>query len=118
MPTKTKTTITTLALAAALVSALAGQASANAPSNPEMRSQKVSYADLNLSREKDTETLLRRIRRAAMSVCSGGDSRLDQISDNYHACVRTASYKAVASLHQPMITATYDHEYVVQVAQK
>jgi UrcA family protein len=114
----TKITFARLMLAAALTSALAGQASADSQPTPEVKSQKVSYADLNLSRPRDVQVLLQRIRRAAVSVCSvGGESSLAQASGAYPACIRTASAEAVSQLNQAMATAIPEHASPIKVAE-
>jgi UrcA family protein len=111
-----KTMITGLVLVAALAS---GQAFAKSPDDG-INSTRVSYGDLNLSQSGDAQKMLERIHRAASRVCSlpGGESPIDQLSNGYRKCVRTASANAVATLNSPMVTAAYQASSPIKVAAK
>jgi UrcA family protein len=111
-----KTTLTGLALVAALAS---GPAFANTHDEAGPSSARVSYGDLDLSQGRDAQKLLERIHHAAWKVCSiSGDSALDWASSSYRKCVRTASAKAVADLNNPMVTAAYQSRAPIEVAAK
>jgi UrcA family protein len=111
-----KTTLITLALAAALAASATNPALANAP---EIKTQKVGYADLDLSREAGARVLLMRIRNAAAAVCSdGAQSPLQLQSRAYRSCIHQASAQAVTQADSPMVTALYGHQPPIALAQK
>jgi UrcA family protein len=92
-----------------LVAIAALPASASAQSI-EFRSTEVSYSDLNLGKDKDVATLLKRIQRAADQVCNaavfGTVADLDA-RQRYQACVANAEGHAVASVHSTRLNAIY-----------
>jgi UrcA family protein len=108
-----------LALAAAL-SAMAG-AGAYAQSNGvqeivvhplssdrEAKSEKVSYADLDISNAAGARTLLLRISGAAKAVCEPAPTR-GESNAPYNACVKSAEDRAVADVNQPAVSDLYQH---------
>jgi UrcA family protein len=114
-----KTVIASFALAAALSAGWAGQASASTTTVEGFKSQKVSYGDLDISRDRDAKQLVWRIRRAAADVCSiSGDTGMDRLTRSYQRCVRTASAKAVAGLNSPMVTAAAEGRSSFELATK
>ena len=112
-----KTAITGLAIVTALAFAGAGQASANTGGGT--KSQRVSYAGLDLSQSHDAKVLVGRIQRAASQVCRiDNDSGIDRLSRGYRDCVRMASTNAVSDLNSPMVTAAYQGKSKFEVAAK
>jgi UrcA family protein len=66
---------------------------------------KVSYADLNLSQPVDVQTLYRRLRNAAASVCSQYQSRELAVHHAYTRCYESALESAVAEIRSPELLA-------------
>jgi UrcA family protein len=69
---------------------------------------RVEYADLNLNSEAGAEVMLRRLNRAAASVC--GDSygrRPIEAREAVRACMSDAVERAVSALDHPTVTALY-----------
>jgi UrcA family protein len=84
-------------------------ASAAAQSMPDpwgVRSQRVSYRDLNLNDGSGARILMARVRRAAGNVC-GPDEFVGLTGgrQQYYRCVETATARAVAELNNPTVTA-------------
>lgn len=93
------------ALAALAIAAAAQPAAAWEPPPDVTVSTKIALGDLNLDTRADAKTLLRRIRRAAESLCG---PIADDLFDNrwqYSRCVIGATDRAVAGLDNPTVTA-------------
>ncbi len=112
-------------LAAAASLAVAGHASAQgaydapygnddivvqgyAPSDGEVKSEVVSYADLDLSAPAGTSTLLRRIRGAVRNVCSPEPIAVElRDGADYSACRQEAMDRALDQVDLPQVTDGY-----------
>ena len=89
-------------LAVASCSLVASQASM-ARDSDDVRTQKVSYADLNLSPPAGATALYGRIERAARNVC-GPDNILGRHFE-WKGCFNSAIAAAVTKVNSPMLTA-------------
>jgi UrcA family protein len=99
------------ALAAfALIAGVIGSAPASAGPVMETRSEKVSYADLNVGSLAGAETLYKRIQGAARKVCSPSDGTVgtDQFRE-WKRCYQTAIANAVAQANIPMLAAVHSN---------
>ncbi|HEY7797660.1 MAG TPA: UrcA family protein [Hyphomonadaceae bacterium] len=98
----------TLIATTAILGALAPVPSAVA--EPVVRSSvRVSYADLDLSREAGAYVLLQRIEAASQRVCGPRPSpRNLKIHIHYQACYRDAVSQAVAEVESPLLSALLD----------
>lgn len=99
--------VTTIALALAFGTAAGGTATAD---QFETFSRTVRFSDLDLAKERDARTLLRRIRSAADYVCSGGLGARDpaaHLDRHYRACFRKATDQAVIDVGNPMVSSLY-----------
>ena len=75
------------------------------------KTEKVSYADLDLSRPEGAKALYRRIQGAARSVC-GGEPALDLGQRRiWQDCYNNAVADAVAKVNNPLLTAEYEHRH-------
>lgn len=92
--------------------ALCGTAGA-APNAPIPR-EKVSYADLNLSRPEGAARLYRRIERAAAKVCIAFDDHQLSNRARRRSCVEEAIARAVAAVGVPALT----HHYIARPSKK
>ena len=101
--------LTKTLFAAALALGLAASAQAaprHAASEPEIVSERVSLADLDLNRQAGAAAALSRIRGAARRVCGDEPSRWATTAVAlYHGCRRDAVDRAVATLDHPLVTA-------------
>jgi UrcA family protein len=90
--------------------ALLALASAAAAANPrdatEVHSEKVNYADLNLSTLAGASALYTRIQSAARRVC-GDENDLSHLGIR-KSCQRTAIAAAVAKVNSPSLTAVHE----------
>ena len=96
-------------LAIASCSLGASQASVARDSN-DVRSEKVSYADLNLSTPAGAAALYGRIEGAARNVC-GPDNILGRHFE-WKGCCKSAIAAAVTKVNSPMLTAILDSKNV------
>jgi UrcA family protein len=64
----------------------------------------VKFPDLNVAAPADAETLLRRLRHAAMDVCGVSPRNLD-FGRYYDSCVGASVSDAVAKIGSPLLTA-------------
>jgi UrcA family protein len=78
-----------------------GAADADAPS------VRVSFADLDLTRDAGVERLYTRLRRAAGSVCGDTDIHDMRRAARHRACVARAVGDAVESAHNSKLTARH-----------
>lgn len=73
------------------------------------RSVKVSYADLDLSREAGARTLFQRLKAASRRTCGNRPSpKLIAASVRYEACLEGAMSRAVTAIDSPLVTALLD----------
>jgi UrcA family protein len=70
--------------------------------------QKVSYADLDLTRAESIAPLYRRIHSAAENVCAPFESRELARRTHWRACVESAISRAIAQINVPALTAYAD----------
>lgn len=103
-----KTCFAALAAAATLGSALSAHAApaVAAATDQDGVSKAVFVGDLDLSSRAGARAAISRIRAAAVAVCGDSpDPRFLERAAPYHACLRTAVDRAVASLDSPIVTA-------------
>jgi UrcA family protein len=97
-----------LILTAALGAVAVGYtATSAAQDSANVRSEKVSYADLNLSNPAGAATLYRRIVSAAHNVCDEGDETL-AMRASARTCRDKAIAEAVMTVGHPELIAVYD----------
>jgi len=96
------------ALAAITGSIQAGTALA-ADSDYEVRSVKVSFADLNLGTPAGVETLYKRIQHAARFVCT--PSVEQRIRPMWKSCSDTAIADAVRKVNSPLLSALHSSKH-------
>jgi len=98
-------TVVALAVLSFTSSAFAAPAAGSA-SNSDGISISVPLSGLDLSNQAGAATALRRIDNAAKVVC-GGEPNIGDLQPTalYRACFRTAVDGAVASMHNPIVTA-------------
>jgi UrcA family protein len=103
MPSK----ITSTAIAALLAAAVTAGANAAQP-DPDAVTVRVPVADLNLATQQGAAVALRRIRRAAGSICGEQPAAVDlKRRALYDSCMRSTVSKVIASLNNPLVTAQY-----------
>jgi len=73
----------------------------------EPRSEKVSFADLNLSTLEGATALYRRIEHAAHTVCYPDGSQVLGRYFEWKKCYQSAIADAVAKVNSPMLTAVH-----------
>ncbi|MFZ1097938.1 MAG: UrcA family protein [Steroidobacteraceae bacterium] len=95
----------TVALAACLLGAAAGIASAAASTAADVRTMRVSYGDLNLATEQGSRALYTRLESAARAVCEPEDGRNLAEVAAARACEARAIAQAVKDVHSPMLAA-------------
>ena len=100
-----KTILASLAALAALAAA-ASPAAADPGAETLRLVERVSYADLDLSREADAKRLLGRLRRAAADVCERGDVSLARLAQA-RSCREGALAIAIAELQAPLVARAY-----------
>ena len=91
-----KTTVMTVICVAA-----AFNVSAHAVALDDPRTVKVGYEDLNLTTQRGKEALIRRIQRAADSVCGSPDARSLVMAASYRNCVTNATHGALSQVRWP-----------------
>jgi UrcA family protein len=85
----------------------------------EPLSKKVSFRDLDLTREADAKILISRINRAARYVCTGGDGvRNYYMRSSVRSCMQVASSHAIATVDSPLVTALFNQNAKVKLAQR
>lgn len=86
-------------------------ASADAGDEPKGRSEKVSYADLNIEKEAGVYTLYRRLQQASKRVCGVESLKVTgsvrNMSDS-RRCYRNSLDKAVAKFNNSRLTAVHE----------
>jgi UrcA family protein len=80
----------------------AAQSTQTAPTTEVLR-----HADLDLTAPADAAAMLKRIRRAAMAVCSASQAGADDIG-RYGECYRQSVALAVTRLNAPRVTEAYN----------
>jgi len=73
----------------------------------EPLTQKVSFADLDLTRSPGVAALYVRIRSAAQQVCGPVDGRQLEALTNFHRCTKQAIARAVRDVNAPTLTTYY-----------
>ena len=104
---------TNLLLASGLAAVVLGLASANSfatTSDDGVRSIKVSYGELDLSKSSGAETLYRRIKKAAYVVCGAYDSPMPWSYTAKSKCFKTAIDDAVGQVNSPLLTSLHRNE--------
>jgi UrcA family protein len=91
---------------ALLLSCVCGAAPATA--DEQLRSETVSFRDLNVTSPDGAQALFNRIHAAAKRVCSESDPIL-QIAAN--ACARKSEADAVKKANLPQLTAYYNSKH-------
>lgn len=71
----------------------------------ETLQQKVSYADLNLTRAEGITTLYKRVQSAAEHVCAPLESRELSQRSHWRACVHSSISRAIAQIDVPALTS-------------
>jgi UrcA family protein len=96
-------------LAALFVSLAGNNAFASPPTNTQ--SVKIVYNSLDLTTQKGTQRLYRRIKNAARNVCTDLGEPWDVArSQHYWECYDTAVAKAVADVHSSNLTALHQEQ--------
>ena len=75
----------------------------------EIKSQTVSYSDLDLSTDSGAQTALKRIKSASRNVCSphSHGKRTLRSTTDYNECVQQATADAVQNLNAPKVSYAY-----------
>jgi UrcA family protein len=94
-------------LAVFLGSLNAAAAAASADRGDEPPTQRVSFADLDLTRGPGVAALYARIRSAAQQVCGPVDARQLEALTSSHRCTEQAIARAVSDVNAPMLTGYY-----------
>ena len=89
----------------ALVTLASAAAGANPHDTDEIRSEKVNFADLNLSTLAGVNVLYDRISRAAHLVCAPADEFVHHTE--YTKCCQTALDAAIAKVNNPLLSAVH-----------
>jgi UrcA family protein len=76
----------------------------NASADDQVRTETVTFRDLNVDATADVNTLYDRIHSAAERVCFQPDPRLQLLAS---ACARRAEAQAVERVNLPLLTAYY-----------
>ena len=96
-----------LAIFAAGLGGLLLASTSFAGTTQEPASVRVSFSELDLTKDAGVERLYARLQNAAERVCSNLDSR-DLTAYNAHAaCMRAALDRAVANVHSSRLTARH-----------
>jgi len=108
----------TLITSIAAVIAFGGVATAQ-PAQTNVQQVSVSYGDLNLSREEGAQILVGRIQAAAETIC-GERPYLRDLTGwaLYRSCVKHATDRAVASIHEPVVARVYGTDDALKMASK
>ena len=83
----------------------------SASAEPSVKSQAVSFADLDLSKPAGAQTLYKRIKAAARHVCGPADRYTFVVSpQSFRKCYDKAIADAVAQVDRPSLTALHRQE--------
>jgi UrcA family protein len=97
----TRASITAFAICTSLVAY-------SASAEPKVKSQSVSFADLDLSKPAGAQTLYKRIQKAARHVCGPIDKYTYVIPRKaFRECYEEAIAAAVAQVDRPSLTALH-----------
>jgi UrcA family protein len=97
----------TLAIIAAGLGGWLLASTAFAATSTEAPAVRVSYSELDLSKDAGVERLYARLRHAAGQVCGDADNR-DLVAGRYRdACVHAALDRAVEQVHSARLTARH-----------
>ena len=88
---------------------------AAAPSD-NVRTQIVSFADLDTTRVAGAQALYHRIQQAARDVCEGNDARA-YLKESYKHCTSAAISRAVADVGSPLLTEYHQVATHAQILQ-
>jgi UrcA family protein len=75
-----------------------------------VRSVKVSFGELDLTKPAGAEALYRRIKKAAFVVCGGYESPMPLSYTARSQCFKTAIDDAVAKVNSPLLTSLHRNE--------
>ncbi|MGH8236598.1 MAG: UrcA family protein [Steroidobacteraceae bacterium] len=83
----------------------------SASAEPRVKSEPVSFADLDLSKPAGAQTLYKRIQAAARRVCGPAD-RYTHLTPSkvFRECYETAIADAVAQVDRPSLTALHKEQ--------
>jgi UrcA family protein len=98
-----------LGLGAANSFATPAQISARSSSD-NVRSVKISFAELDISKPAGAQALYKRIRKAAFVVCGAYDSPMPWYYTAKTECFKTAVDDAVAKVNSPLLTSLHTNE--------
>jgi UrcA family protein len=83
----------------------------SASAEPRVKTQAVSFADLDLSKPAGAQTLYKRIKAAARSVCGPVDQYTFVVSSySFRKCFDAAVADAVGQVDRPALTALHREE--------
>jgi UrcA family protein len=83
----------------------------SASAEQRVKTQAVSFADLDLSKPAGAQTLYKRIKAAARQVCGPADQYTFVVSSKtFRACYDKAVADAVAQVDRPSLTALHREE--------
>lgn len=91
---------------------------ANVHAGDAQEGRAVSYADLDLSQQKDARVLYARLRFAAKSACGEPDTRDLRMSWVAEMCYRETLSEAVAKVNHSAVSALHVSDKSVRVAQR
>ena len=97
----------TLAIIAAGLGGWLLASTAFASTSSEGPAVRVSYSELDLSKDAGVERLYARLRQAAKQVCGSADNRDFVALREKDACVRAALDRAVESVHSARLSARH-----------
>jgi UrcA family protein len=103
-----KSTTYRLVAVSSLVAVLCAAQAPAADRSDSLRSQTVSYRDLNLNTIEGATILYQRIRGAASTVCGGDAGRRLEEWQAYNGCFKHAIAQAVVKVNSPMLTAVHN----------
>ena len=82
----------------------------------KVRTQIVSFADLDTTRVAGAQALYHRIQHAARDVCDGNDAR-SYYKESYKHCTSVAISRAVADVGSPLLTEYHQAATHAQILQ-
>ncbi|HUO79268.1 MAG TPA: UrcA family protein [Steroidobacteraceae bacterium] len=98
----------TLAIIAAGLGGWLLASTAFASASADANAVRVSYSDLDLTKDAGVERLYGRLRHAAEQACGGALDNRDLSAQRQHdACVRSALDRAVEDVHSSRLTARH-----------
>ncbi|THD77171.1 MAG: UrcA family protein [Phenylobacterium sp.] len=99
-------TLASALIAVSTLGFIAGSAHAGVASDPDVRTMKISVADIDLRTEAGAQAALHRIQSAARAVC-GDTTSLHDMSEyaRQRACLKAAVTRAVTTLNSPLVAS-------------